>query len=496
MTEIKKQEYVKWEKNKLHVEKVQSITAPGELSSLFTRLEFGTAGLRGPMGAGYNHINNLVICQTTQGLCRYLIRALPVGAERGVVIGYDHRHNSYTYAMVTAAVFSHFGFKVFIYPGIVHTPLVPFGVGYFKASCGVMITASHNPKQDNGYKLYWDNGVQIIPPHDALIQESIDGDLKPVVDLEVFEEYGSVCVGRGKKGWKEEWVDASVCEEAYYDSLKTLVDGSLATQDTTIDNDGDVKVCYTAMHGVGLSPLLRAISHCNTITSQQSTFPHLHVYEPHAKPDPEFGTIKFPNPEEVGVLDDVLKEAERVGCKLVIANDPDADRFAMAEWAPENGGKWKIFDGNEIGVILVDFLLQDHRSRSDITTGEKQKIAVLTTAVSSGLLHKFAAHHNLYSETTLTGFKYIGNAAMDCERKGYFILFGYEEAIGYMPPTGIKDKDGISTAVVVLRHIKELYRRGETLGRVLERIEKEICSGDGGIVGKWKRGNGYVSTFF
>jgi phosphomannomutase len=435
------QDYLKWDKSpETHNEIKQLFDSNSpELEARMKRLEFGTAGLRGRMGAGYNCMNPLVILQTTQGLAQYLIKQ-PNAIQRGVVVGHDHRHNSSLYARITASVFLHFGFKVYYFDSLVHTPLVPFGVGYFGCCAGVMITASHNPKDDNGYKLYWENGVQIIPPHDSCIAASILENLEPVIDT--YEIQGVE--------------DASTCIDAYFVKVKELV-GTVTK---------GAKICYTPMHGVGYDYAKRAFQECGLDA--------FYAVPLQSKPDPDFPTVVFPNPEEKGALDMAIKYANEQGCDLVFANDPDADRFAMAEKVDDT---WFVFNGNQIGILLAEFLLLQ---------SEKKKWAVLTTTVSSRMLKSFAEYHSIYYDDTLTGFKWLGNRADELIKEGYHVLFAYEEAIGYMPTTIVKDKDGISAMCVAAKHAHNIYQQGKKMVDVLKECQTKY--------GTFVSNNGYLCT--
>ena len=276
-----------------------------ELERLFAkRLEFGTAGLRARMGVGYAQMNQLTIIQTTQGLYHYLIKKYPDLRTRGCVIGRDHRHNSNEFARLTAAVFLYYGVKMYYFPNLVHTPMVPFGVKNLNAVCGIMLTASHNPKDDNGYKVYSENGCQIISPVDAEIAMEITRNLEPIVwDLNLVNNSDLV-------------VDPSYLISEYFGSIKKYIDFS-------VFKDFGVKICYTAMHGVGLPMVLKGV--------EMLGIDPLVLVSSQCEPDPNFSTVKFPNPEERGALDLAMQVASSQDCPVIFANDPDADRFAVAE---------------------------------------------------------------------------------------------------------------------------------------------------------------------
>ncbi|MCL4141056.1 UNVERIFIED_CONTAM: hypothetical protein GTU68_016705 [Idotea baltica] len=276
---------------------------------MLSRLLFGTAGLRGRMGAGYACMNDLVIIQTSQGLGKYLVSVCPEAKTNGIVIGYDSRHNSHRFARLAASAFLMCGIPVYLLGKICPTPFVPFTVMQFKASAGVMVTASHNPKEDNGYKVYWNNGAQIIPPHDTGIQQSIEDNLKPfdgVWDIEKAETSPKL---------------SDPIEEI---SQKYFAALSSSMLDKDMNFETPLSFTVTAMHGVGHDYMVKAFEVCK--------FKPLIPVKEQMVPDPEFPTVKFPNPEEgKSALDLSFKTANQHNCSIILANDPDADRLAVAE---------------------------------------------------------------------------------------------------------------------------------------------------------------------
>lgn len=417
---------------------------------LGSRLEFGTAGLRGPMGGGYSRMNGLTILQTTQGLVRYLEECFGDSAkERGVVIGYDHRQteieglsagstdvsslSSRQFCRQCAAVFLHAGFNVFLLEDLVPTPFVAFGVTHLKCCCGIMVTASHNPRRDDGFKVYWDNGAQIIPPHDAGISRHIDSNLVPWLSYDVSDV---AVLGHA--------LTQSVTDQvsvAYYEAL-LLLRGTVALCPAA----SGLKIAYTAMHGVGGKWIRKAFElfHPDSL-SEGGAISLLSVPE-QFEPDAMFPTVSFPNPEEKGALDCSMAFAAANGCDMIIANDPDADRLAVAEWDPAVG-KWRVFSGNNLGVLLAHWQIMQYQAKGVSDPGGKGP-AVLTTVVSSRMLKAVAAAEGVTYSDTLTGFKWIGNRALEMVNEGYDVLFSYEEALGYCCGDNLCDKDGISAACV------------------------------------------------
>lgn len=300
-------------------------------SLLCNRLTFGTAGIRGRMGAGFNQMNDLVIIQTSQGLAKYLLKIDPLAKNSGVVIGFDGRYHSKSFAERTAVAFLSQDIPVYLFSQIVPTPFIPFAIRTLKCSAGVMVTASHNPKEDNGYKVYFSNGAQIVSPHDKGIQDSILGNLEPWKDAWKRDKLSSV-------------IDKlSDIEKQYYDTLKNRIISSNTITST------DLKFVYTAMHGVGYRYAMNILKICG--------FKQVFLTEAQVQPDPEFPTVKFPNPEEEGALDLSIQTARQHRAQIVFANDPDADRLAIAERQP--GGSYKAFTGNETGILLGNFFSQN-----------------------------------------------------------------------------------------------------------------------------------------
>ena len=402
-------------------------------------LEFGTAGLRGILGAGPQRMNRVIVRKVSAGLAAYLIEKVPDARRRGVVIGHDARRNSRVFAEDTARVLAGAGIKVYLAHRPWPTPTTAWAVVNKGACGGVMVTASHNPPAYNGYKVYWGNGAQIIPPHDVGIAAAIDrigrSDQLPMPELDQLRQDGTVID-----------LDEGLHDE-YLDAVLAL------RQQPHIDGKG-VVIAYTPLHGVGA----RSVEPCLA----RAGYTQVHTEPSQREPDPEFPTVAFPNPEEKGAMDRVLALAASVNADLVLANDPDADRLAIA--VPEGPG-FRQLTGDQLGALLADYLLE---------VGPKDKRMVATTIVSSQLLGYLAKQTGADYRETLTGFKWIGNAAMDYEREhqGRFVM-GYEEALGYSVGPLVRDKDGVSAAMIVaeltawnrargrsvLEHLDDIYRR-------------------------------------
>ncbi|CCH46357.1 Phosphoglucosamine mutase [Wickerhamomyces ciferrii] len=395
------------------------------------------------MEAGFNRLNDVTILQASQGLASY-ITSLNTKTQQSVVIGHDHRLNSKRFADITATAFLLKGFKVYYLESfiegkgsdIVPTPLVPFAVDYFKSDCGIMITASHNPAQDNGYKVYWNNGCQIIPPYDQSIAESILQNLRPADNAWDIDNVFKISKENKSLLFSKEEILTAYLLHINANLLKTKVP--------------DVKFIYTPMHGVGLEVFSKVISMLGTNS--------LLTVGEQAQPDPYFPTVKFPNPEEKGALDLAMKKADEQGIDLVLANDPDADRFSAAV---KTNGKWRQLTGNEIGFLFADYIYNTYE-------GELSKVYFINSTVSSQMIASMCLKRGLNYADTLTGFKWIGNKAIDLEKQGYKVPFGYEEAIGFMF-NGIHDKDGIAAAVVFLQMVQFWKENNTSAIEVLEK---------------------------
>jgi phosphomannomutase len=391
--------------------------ARAELADRFDgTLEFGTAGLRGAVGAGPNRMNRVVVTRAAAGLAAYL---RDTGATGPVVVGFDARHRSDDFARDTAEIMTGAGFKVWMMPRPLPTPLLAFAIRELGCAAGVMVTASHNPPQDNGYKVYLGDGSQIVPPADAEIAARIAA-VGPVADLPRGDA-GSVL--------GEHLVDR------YLDTAAELVE----------DGPRDLDIVYTPLHGVGGAPVVQVL--------ETAGFSSPRVVAQQEQPDPDFPTVAFPNPEEPGAMDLAMALASDHGADLVVANDPDADRCAAA--VPTPTGDWRMLRGDEVGALLARHLLDRGREGT-----------YACSIVSSSLLGKLAAAAGQPYAETLTGFKWIGRV------EG--LAFGYEEALGYcVDPEHVKDKDGVSALLLLCELAAQEKAAGRTLLDVLDDIAAE-----------------------
>ena len=405
---------------------------PGLADRFASGLQFGTAGLRGAMGAGPNRMNRVVVTRAAAGLAAFVLERARAGSPAGpvdpgaVVIGYDARHLSDTFARDTAEVVAGAGLTALVLPRALPTPVLAFAVRHLGAAAGVMVTASHNPAADNGYKVYLggpdDQGSQIVPP----VDEQISAHIRAVGPL--------AGVARGT-----EWLTlGDEVLEAYLARATSLVDPASPRQ---------VRVVYTAMHGVGASVATEAL--------RRVGFTDVAPVLAQCTPDPDFPTVAFPNPEEPGALDLAFAQAQQVDADLVIANDPDADRCAVA--VADRDGQWRRLSGDEVGALLAVHLV--HRQAGSSPAG-----TMATTIVSSSMLGQVARANGLGYAETLTGFKFVSRVPG--------LVFGYEEALGYcVDPQAVRDKDGITAALLIAELAAVARAAGRTLLDELDAID-------------------------
>uniref|UniRef100_T1JNB8 Phosphoglucomutase-2 n=1 Tax=Strigamia maritima TaxID=126957 RepID=T1JNB8_STRMM len=442
------EEWLQWDKNVVTHDEIQKLIDENQKEKLqevlLHRLKFGTAGIRGAMAAGFNRMNDLVLIQTSQGLAKYLIATCPKVKNEGIVLGYDGRHNSYRFARLSAVAFLSCEIPTYLFSKMVPTPFIPFGVCHFKAACGVVVTASHNPKEDNGYKVYWSNGAQIIHPHDKGIQDSILRNLAP---------------------WPQSWDDGIVdrsplCKDPLAEVMKHYYEIMANTMiDKECNNKCKTKFTYTPMHGVGNEYVKKAFEVCNFA-------PFIPVKE-QMLADPEFPTVKFPNPEEgQSALDLAIKTADAANSTVVLANDPDADRLAIAEKQP--GNQWKIYTGNEIGALLGWWLWFCWKQKNPLE--DAGEVYMIASTVSSKILRAIAKVEGFNFIETLTGFKWMGNKGHELLGKGKTVLFAFEEAIGFMCGSNVLDKDGITAAMKIAEMTAHLEKQNLSLTQQLHKI--------------------------
>lgn len=391
------------------------------------QLAFGTAGLRGQMGAGPQRMNTAVVTTATAGLCTVLAKDLPLGFH--VVIGFDARHRSASFARTAAAVVVAAGGRASLMPRALPTPMLAFSVQHLDADAGIMVTASHNPAADNGYKVYTGSrvsdagGAQIVPPMDKRIYDAILA-TGPANE-----------VPRADAGW--EIIDESLMED-YVAEASGLV---------SEPGEKDLAIVMTAMHGVGSPTAVAAFA--------AAGFTNVTLVDKQKDPDPDFPTVAFPNPEEAGALDLSVEQAQRSEADIIVALDPDADRCSVAIPDSSSSSGWRQLTGDQVGALLGDHVAAQHEGHTEAV--------VARSIVSSSLLAAIADSHGVTAEETLTGFKWISRA------NG--LVFGYEEAIGYcVNPDKVRDKDGITAGIVACDLAMELRASGLTLDDRLDKL--------------------------
>ena len=411
--------------------------ALADLADRFSaRLAFGTAGLRGELAAGSNRMNRVLVAQAAAGFAAYLSEKAQ-GSAPTVVIGYDGRKNSRLFAKDSAEIFAGAGLRAILLPRLLPTPVLAFAVRHLGADAGVMVTASHNPPNDNGYKVYLggaDQGSQIVAPADAEIAAHIE---------RVAEHSDALTIPR-----------SDAFETAGEDIVEAYVTATAAVAPAPVGTAG-LRWVYTAMHGVGWETFARIIG--------EAGYPAPWTVSEQRDPDPTFRTVSFPNPEEPGAMDLAFAKARTLGAELVIANDPDADRLAVGIPDEAAEGGWRRLTGNEVGLLLGWRAARAATADGPAAPGT----SLACSLVSSPALGAVAQHYGLDFHETLTGFKWISRAPG--------IVFGYEEALGYLVnPETVRDKDGISAAVALLGLAAEARGRDATLADLLEEVAVEV----------------------
>lgn len=447
---LKLNNWLNWDKNnesRSYIEKLSMDMNNNmfELEELLSkRMEFGTAGLRSEMKPGFSYMNDLTIIQTSQGLSQYAHAILAPNCEANILIGYDCRNNSRRFAHLAALAFLSNGFKVLLFDEVVPTPYVAFGTIHMKCLFGIMITASHNPKNDNGYKVYASNGAQINTPVDKYIQQSILKNLEP---------------------WQNAWNLESIKFDSNVfnplDKIQNVYESECIRFcfQRDLNPQFNARITYTALHGVGAKFVKKifAIYQLHELIDTQEQ----------SQPDGNFPTVKFPNPEEgKSSLDLAMCNADKNNSNFIIANDPDADRLCFAE---KHDNQWLIFNGNDIGTLLAWWIIFNFKK----SNCSDNKLCMVRSVVSSNMLDHMCHVEGIRIETVLTGFKWIGNEIIKLKQDGYKCLFAFEEAIGYLCGDYMYDKDGVCTAAVASEMYTYLKQKGVTLHEKLLELHQQ-----------------------
>nr|WP_181413326.1 phospho-sugar mutase [Halanaerobium congolense] len=404
----------------------------------YKNLEFGTGGMRGKMGAGTNRINKYVVRKATQGLANYIINYSDNGQDKGIVIAYDSRHNSPEFSLEAALVLAANGIKTYLFTGMRATPELSFAVRELDAIGGIVITASHNPPEYNGYKLYWEDGGQVVPEQ----ARDIIAEIEEIDDFSIVKTMDEMeAVNQGLLNYIGSEVDAS-----YQKTLR----GVLPETELAAEKGSDLSVVYTPLHGTGSTVVPQLLSDLG--------FSNLHVVKEQADGDSDFSTVDSPNPEDRDAFELALKLAEEKDADLIIATDPDCDRMAPA--VKDAAGNYQFLNGNEAGVLFADYLLQTKKEAG--TLGDNG--VIVKSIVSTDMVVDIAADYGVEVQDVLTGFKFIGEKMTEFEETGdkEFIL-GFEESLGYLIGKYARDKDAAVAAGLAAIMALKYKEKGMTL---------------------------------
>lgn len=441
------QAYISDEKDEKFAAEIRDLVAKRDMKELedrfYQNLEFGTGGLRGVIGGGTNRMNTFVINRATQGLANYFIKTFPEKAKNGslsAVIAYDSRHYSDVFAEATALIFAANGFKTYLFTGLRPTPELSFAIRTLGCDTGVVVTASHNPPQYNGYKAYWNDGAQVTEPHDTGIIDEVNA----VTSVKAISRADAL------KSGKLVLIDSEI-DNAYW----TMVKGKLFRSELIKAKAKEVKIVYTPLHGTGAMHVEKVLGDLGltviTVPEQQ-------------KPDGNFPTVSYPNPEEAAALKMAVELGEREKADVVMATDPDSDRFGSA--VPGSDGKFVLITGNQMGALLTDYLCLSLKEFGKMPA----RSAVIRSIVTSALGDRIATSYGVETVECLTGFKWIASVMADFDKTGnHSYVFGYEESYGYNVETEVRDKDGVSAAAMCAE--MTLYWRSKGMS-LLDRLEQ------------------------
>ena len=412
----------------------------GLVEAFYRDLEFGTGGLRGIMGVGSNRINKYTVGMATQGLANYLIKTYP-NEQIKVAIAHDSRNNSRFFAETTAAVFSANGIKVYLFEELRPTPELSFAIRHLGCHSGVVLTASHNPKEYNGYKAYWNDGAQIIAPHDKNIIAEV-GKIKGINDVK-FKANKSLIMPIGKD-----------VDEPY---LAKVAELSLSPE--AIKRQQDLKIVFSPIHGTGITLVPEIL--------ERMGFQNVHVVEEQSQPDGNFPTVVYPNPEEAEALSLALDKAKEIDADILMATDPDADRVGIA--VKNEKGEYQLLNGNQTGALLVYYLLRKWKDNGKLDGNQ----FIVKTIVTTDLLQDIADGFGVKHYETLTGFKFIASLIKELEGKATFIGGG-EESYGYLISDFVRDKDAIASCAMIAEMAAWAKDEGMTAFELLQKIYSEF----------------------
>jgi phosphoglucomutase len=466
----KAQEYIRLEKNIEFKKQIEELIVNEDWKELndrfYTELAFGTGGIRGVIGGGYNRLNTFIIHKTTQGLANYIKKTVPV-EKASVVIAYDSRRYSDIFALEASLVLCGNGIKTFLFTGLRPTPELSFAVRLFGATSGIVVTASHNPAEYNGYKVYWSDGGQIVSPHDKGIVEEV----RRVKGEEILVLTKEAAVSRGLLKMVDEEAD-----RPFIDMVK-----GLSLRPALVREKGrTLKAVYTPLHGTGAMPVCKALSELGI---------DVIFVEKQKAPDGNFPTVEFPNPEEASAMKMALDLAREKKADLILGTDPDADRLGIA--VPDNGD-YKLITGNQLGALLLDYILSTRAENKTLP----QNGAFIKTIVTSELQRLIAESYGVKCFDVLTGFKYIGEKIREFEAQtnGPVFIFGGEESYGYLDNTYVRDKDAVSGAAMAVEMALYHVSQGNTVISRLNTLYEQFGYFEEALVSKYFKGESGLKT--
>lgn len=418
----------------------------GEIEDRFYKdLEFGTGGLRGIVGAGTNRMNKYTVAKATQGLADYLIEKNTEGKDLSAVIAFDPRNKSEEFAKTAALVFGGNGIKTYLFESLRSTPELSHAVRHLKTDTGIVVTASHNPPEYNGYKAYGNDGSQFLP-------DAAEEIIKKAKKVGGFENVKMLGEDEAKAKGLLEIIGGEI-DDIYIEKVKA--------QTLREDLDKDINIVYTPLNGTGRRPIMRVL--------EESGFKNVHIVEEQADPDPMFTTIGYPNPEDPKSFKLAMELGAEVNADILVATDPDGDRMGLM--AKERSGLYSIVSGNDTGALLLDYVISGKRYKNILCDNG----IIVKTIVTSEIGRKIAEYYGLETKDTLTGFKFIAGEIRNFEREGKYVFeFGYEESFGYLPWTEVRDKDGILATMLVCEMAAYYKKQGKSILDALEEIHERV----------------------
>ena len=411
------------------ISKLQRENANELADAFYRNLEFGTGGLRGIMGVGTNRMNKYTVGMATQGYANYLKKSFP-GEEVRVAIAHDSRNNSRFFAETTANVFAANGIKVYLFEALRPTPELSFAIRHFKCQGGVVCTASHNPKEYNGYKAYWTDGGQLVPPHDKNVIKEV-------------EKIASVDDVKWSGGEKNITLVGKEVDEAYIEMVK-----GLSVYPDVIAKQHDLKIVYTPIHGTGIMLVPEVL--------KRFGFTNVHIVEEQKQPDGNFPTVGYPNPEEKDTMSIGLAMAKALDADILLGTDPDADRVGIG--IKDNHGEWVLMNGNQTAVLAFNYMIEARKAKGVAQPNDM----VITTIVTTGMINRIAEKNNVKCYNVLTGFKWIAEMIREKEGKENYVIGG-EESFGLMIGDKIRDKDAVSAVAILCEMAAYEKNKGRSL---------------------------------